>query len=524
MKRKTLFSPPLNRGSDRKNHQAIVLNIAIWSVIALILISEFGNIFGGATPFPVRIFNYLFLGIVLFYRHLLFQDRLSTLWHILVLGLGIIYITLDIFFLGTISAPTTLAYIIPVTLAGFLFGKKGIYRATFLTSLLIFCLTTLESLNLMTKAYAMPGFTQWLVYTSFLGIISNLLIMSLKITERYWMRAEQEVCRRKEIEKTLHLYSHAIRHSPIAIIIMDAKGIIERVNPKFESMTGYCQNDVTGKNLNYFHTNTHPLTSTKPLWTSLYAGDEWQSEVRSCRKNGQRYWEKISIAPIFNNAGEITHYISISEDITKQKEARLKEREAHQKLREQLEENKKLQIKLKRQALYDSLTGLYNRHYMNEMLDKEFSRAKRSGESISIILIDLDHLKELNDQYGHSTGDQALQVLAAELRAATRNEDAVCRYGGDEFAIILPNTNANDAYTRVVSLHKHIKTLKVLNHQGIPIKIGFSAGIAAYPAHGTNSKELFNYADTALYRAKNKGRNQVELFNVEQSPKSPPIK
>lgn len=515
MKRKTVFSPPLGYNNSRQNQQAVLLNTAIWSVVALIVIAEFGNLLGGTTPLPVRVFNYFFLGTTLLYRHLLRKKRLNNAWHIFFIGLGILCISIDLFFLGTISSPTIIAYFLPIILAGFIFGRKGSYVATFWVSLLILALVSFENLGIITKSYDMPNIRQWIIYTAFLGVISNLFLMALETVEHYWLRAEKEIKRRKKTENNLQLYNYAVKHSPVAIIIMNAKGIIERVNPKFEQMTGYKEADIVGKSLNYLHANTRPITASKPLWATLYAGDEWKSEVRSCRKDGQRYWEKVSIAPIFDEAGEITHFVSIGEDVTEQREARLAQNKANRQLTTQLKKNKALQEELKKQALHDALTGLYNRRYMNEMLLKEFARAERAGHSISIILIDLDHLKEINDTNGHLTGDQALQVLAAQLSSATRKEDIVCRYGGDEFAIILPNTSANAAYKRISLLHQHINSIKVLSHEGVLLKISFSAGIAAYPAHGKDSRETLNFADAALYHAKSKGRNRVELYGVD---------
>ena len=175
-----------------------------------------------------------------------------------------------------------------------------------------------------------------------------------------------------------------------------------------------------------------------------------------------------------------------------------------------------MQKTLKKQALHDPLTGLHNRHYMDEMLEKEFSRAKREKHPVSIILLDLDYLKKFNDLGGHATGDHALQVFATQLKTSLREEDTVCRHGGDEFAIILPNTSGEDALARAEELRQRIKELPPIQRAGENLRIGFTAGIATYPAQGKTSAEIITHADIALYSAKSKGRNRVELFSEKE--------
>jgi diguanylate cyclase (GGDEF)-like protein len=180
----------------------------------------------------------------------------------------------------------------------------------------------------------------------------------------------------------------------------------------------------------------------------------------------------------------------------------------------QLDEIRKLQAILHTQAVHDQLTGLYNRRYMQEAIAEEYERALRNEYPISLIVLDLDHLKEINSTYGHFTGgDIALQRLGEHLKAMSRTEDIVSRHGGDEFLIALHNTPAHVAYERAEQWRKSINKLKI-NSNGTKFNISFSAGIAAFPANGKNIEEVMQAADKALYQAKALGRNCIVVYSA----------
>ena len=168
-----------------------------------------------------------------------------------------------------------------------------------------------------------------------------------------------------------------------------------------------------------------------------------------------------------------------------------------------------LQAALREQAIHDPLTGLYNRRHMNEALKQECARALRKGERLSVVILDLDHLKEINDTFGHVTGgDKALQILAGTIKQMCRMEDTLCRYGGDEFLIILYNTLAQVAYERALQWKEAVTKIKV-DSPGGEFGITFSAGVAEFPTQGSTGEETIVHADRALYRAKELGRNRI---------------
>ncbi len=171
--------------------------------------------------------------------------------------------------------------------------------------------------------------------------------------------------------------------------------------------------------------------------------------------------------------------------------------------------NIELQRRLENLAVHDTLTGLYNRIYLEETFEKEIHRAQRREGKAGVMMMDLDHFKRLNDTYGHAAGDMALQEVGKILRSFFRPEDFCCRYGGEEFLILLPEAITKDVYQRAEALRKQIHTLK-LAFQDRPIgTISISIGIAVFPDHGQDMTRILKAADQALYRAKKEGRNRV---------------
>jgi diguanylate cyclase (GGDEF)-like protein/PAS domain S-box-containing protein len=171
--------------------------------------------------------------------------------------------------------------------------------------------------------------------------------------------------------------------------------------------------------------------------------------------------------------------------------------------------NIKLRQALRTQSVRDALTGLYNRRYLEEVLDREVRRASRAAQSLGVLMIDLDHFKSFNDTYGHDAGDAVLREIAVSLTKGVRAEDFVCRFGGEEFVVILPTADLAASRARAERLRSKTKELIIL-HQGKSMgMITISVGVAAFPEHGTSPKELMAAADAALYEAKHGGRDQV---------------
>ena len=171
--------------------------------------------------------------------------------------------------------------------------------------------------------------------------------------------------------------------------------------------------------------------------------------------------------------------------------------------------NVRLREKLRIEAIRDPLTGLYNRRYMEESLEREALRARRRGTPVGILMFDIDHFKVLNDTYGHEAGDRILEKLGSLFLKYTRSEDVACRYGGEEFLLIMPEISLEIVRHRAEELRKQIKDRLRISWQDSMLSVTISAGVAAFPQHGSEVKQVMSAADGALYQAKRQGRDQV---------------
>ena len=182
--------------------------------------------------------------------------------------------------------------------------------------------------------------------------------------------------------------------------------------------------------------------------------------------------------------------------------------------------NVKLREILRNQSIRDPLTGLFNRRYMEETLERELRRARRGSRSMGVLMIDLDRFKQLNDTAGHEAGDAFLRDLGELLQRSLRREDIPCRHGGEEFVVVLPDASLDDARRRAEQLREGIKMLRTPYKGGIVGPLSASIGVAAFPEHGSTAEALVRAADTALYRAKREGRDRVVPATLAEGPVS----
>ena len=298
-------------------------------------------------------------------------------------------------------------------------------------------------------------------------------------------------------ENSLILRTQAMEQSPNSIIVTDFKANIEYVNTAFIQNTGYTSEEVIGKNPRLLQSGNTPDHAYDSMWEALLRQEKWQGEFINKRKDGTNYIYSINIAPVLDKEGKTTHYIAIEEDISEQK---------------------KTQERIHYLANFDPLTELPNRIQMDDHLQYTLNIAKRNEGTFVLIFLDLDHFKSINDTLGHSIGDLLLMELAKRLSATVREEDTVSRMGGDEFVLLLPETNAHGAAKVAQKLLASIaKPFQLVDHE---LTVTASLGIAMYPSDGTDIETLSKNADVAMYRAKQEGRNAYCFFTHEMQKNS----
>jgi len=239
-----------------------------------------------------------------------------------------------------------------------------------------------------------------------------------------------------------------------------------------------------------------------------HASTEAQVEFRLDRA-APRYAD-LRVSPLYDRRGRFTGRLVVLRDITQRYQAEVQLKQANERLQAQLAEIETLQAKLREEAIRDPLTGLFNRRYLWETLPRELSRAARERYPIVLVMIDLDRLKKINDTSGHEAGDLILRALGDLLRAQTRSEDIACRYGGEEFVLVLLGLSPEHAHQRINELRLAFEALRV-KHGEDELRATFSAGIAIFSQHGNTDEELLRAADRALYAAKAAGRNCIKV-------------
>jgi diguanylate cyclase (GGDEF)-like protein len=252
----------------------------------------------------------------------------------------------------------------------------------------------------------------------------------------------------------------------------------------------------------------------------------WPGLLQRCRQSGTEHFEvSLSESPLRVIDARLTPIIGkdliqsgliiVLRAITARVHAQRKLQDAYDQLQEKVAEISRLQASVREQAIHDALTGLFNRRYLEETLPREVASSRRRNAPMSVILLDIDLFKTVNDTYGHQVGDRTLQALAKLLDASTREGDIACRYGGDEFVLVLPDTALVDAVDKAESLRLKCSSLDQDGCSGVTI----SLGVACAPDHGDTGGTILLVADRALYRAKEAGRDQVHT-GPSQTPQA----
>jgi diguanylate cyclase (GGDEF)-like protein/PAS domain S-box-containing protein len=318
---------------------------------------------------------------------------------------------------------------------------------------------------------------------------------------RLYEKAQQEIRQREQAE---HRYRALFEQSHDAVFIIDVNGQHLEVNQRAADLLGYSVEELTKLSLDDLSENK---TESKYILDRLQKGEKIPLFERIyLRKDGGKVIVEVNTELVSDEDGTPIHIQSVVRDISERKQNEFMLQRANQKLRNQLDKIKTLQAQLREQATRDSLTGLYNRRYLEEALEREFQRAGRDKNSICLVMMDIDGFKAFNDTYGHDAGDLLLRKLGEYLRSEVRSSDISCRYGGEEFLIVMPGAQLKNGFERAEHLRAGFVALNI-EHLGVKLEATLSVGVACFPQHGDTSEQVLHAADQAMYTAKVAGRN-----------------
>jgi diguanylate cyclase (GGDEF)-like protein/PAS domain S-box-containing protein len=319
-----------------------------------------------------------------------------------------------------------------------------------------------------------------------LGLVTFADILAS--VEHEYVRRLREALRESQASleasnRDLRLAAKAFESTFEGILVTDANGFIQSVNPAFTQITGYRPADVIGKTPKVLSSGRHDEAFYRAMYEALDATGHWQGEICNRRKSGELYVEWLTVNAVKDQNGRLTNYVAVFTDFTTRKAA---------------------EDQIRFLAQHDSLTGLPNRTLLRERLLRAIPHAKRNGKMVAVIFLDLDDFKQINDKFGHDAGDEMLRAVSRRLSEAVRREDTVARLGGDEFVLVLEELNDREGVPAIIG--------KIIDAVGQPtlfegqeLRTATSIGVSFYPDHGEDVEELIKRADAAMYVAKEEG-------------------
>ena len=326
-----------------------------------------------------------------------------------------------------------------------------------------------------------------------LALTTWILVFSHSQAVKSAQALNHELSVRKRAEVGMRLAEKVFETVDAAVLVTDANNRIIRVNPAFTDITGYTPEEAMGKSPAMLSSGAHAPEFYKEMWQQLKSDGSWQGEIYNRHKNGEFYTEWLSINEVRDVDGSLLHYVALFSDISERKAV-----EAH----------------MHNLAHYDTLTGLPNRTLLSDRLQQAIAGAKREKSHMGLMFIDLDKFKPVNDTLGHHVGDLLLKDVAKRMLDCLRESDSAARIGGDEFVVLLPYVETEEDAVAVAE-----KIRLALNQPfellGNKIEISSSIGVSVYPEHGNEERVLLRNADTAMYYAKESGRNVVKLYKPE---------
>lgn len=314
-------------------------------------------------------------------------------------------------------------------------------------------------------------------------IISKLITLHEK---PYVLSSVRDISRQKIAQFEIEKLSMAIEQLDDIVYITDKFGNITYVNSAYCRYLGYTREEVLGKNPRLTKSGLHEREFYAELWNTILAGNVYRNTIVNRKKNGGLYYEKKTITPLKDDKNAVIGFVSTGKDVT---------------------EETMLNQEIERVAMMDKLTGIFNRHKFEELFALESERARRFNHPLSLIMIDIDHFKSVNDTYGHDVGDEVLKGLALVVQSCIRKIDIFARWGGEEFLVLSPGTDGKNAQDFAEKLRHEVAAATFPEVGHITISLGISTFVPE-----DSFIDLFKRADRGLYYAKEHGRNQIEMI------------
>jgi diguanylate cyclase (GGDEF)-like protein/PAS domain S-box-containing protein len=293
------------------------------------------------------------------------------------------------------------------------------------------------------------------------------------------------ISRLREADAAIRLSASVFEATTEGIMVTDTAANIISVNSAFSAVTGYTSDEVVGQNARILKSGRHDEAFFKAMFQKLKTDRIWKGEVWSKRKNGDIYLEQLAISSICDQSGAVLQYVGICSDITEKWD------------KDQL---------VRHMALHDGLTGLPNRTLLMERLGQMIVMSRRESRNVTVMFLDLDGFKKVNDTLGHAVGDEVLKTVATRISGLLRNSDTVARLGGDEFIILLDNPESIESISQIGA-----RVIAVINEPmqfgEVEAHVGTSIGIAVFQYGTETSETLLMRADHAMYAAKAAGKN-----------------
>lgn len=321
-------------------------------------------------------------------------------------------------------------------------------------------------------------------------VVGLLLLLGV-----YGQRALNE---RRRANEQLRLSETVFRSAGDGILVTDADNRIITVNPAFERITGFARDEVLGKDPRILQSGRQGPAFYDELWRELKRTGRWQGEIWDRRKSGDVYPKWLSISAVQDDSGRVASYVAIFRDISSVKEA---------------------EQRLEYLAHFDPLTGLANRRLLVDRLNQALALARRRDWWVTVIFLDLDHFKEVNDSLGHVMGDQLLVAVARRLADVLRESDTIARQGGDEFVILLEGAAGAEAVTEILEKLRLALAApcRIDDHE---LLITASMGVSLFPDDGQDADTLLMQADAAMYHTKREGRDGWSFYASEMNSQS----